>query len=131
MWHEGCKAQTGNILNGAYVNKSEGIASMPSMSRRASMTRAQVTEVAEEDVLQMTAELEQWCARLDALAAQLVASTRIDDHANLRALRAKYAIARARFDEFRIAGSAQWGLFKSSIERAWNDLEGAFAQWAN
>jgi hypothetical protein len=28
-------------------------------------------------------------------------------------------------------GGAKWGMFKSGIERAWNDLEGAFEKWAN
>jgi hypothetical protein len=107
---------------------------MYSMSTRASMTRAQVTKVAEEDVLQMAAQLEQWGTRLDELAAKVGApgaESRSDDQQDIDDLKTKYGVARAKLDEFKTAGSAKWGIFKPGIERAWNDLEGAFEKWAN
>jgi hypothetical protein len=121
------------------MNRVEETASMPSMSARASTTRAQVARIAEEDIRQMAAELERWGTQVDELVATTVApgvGARIDFHEGVddvrtKDVRTKYEIARARFDELKTAGSAKWGMFKSSIERAWNDLEGAFEKWAN
>ena len=111
----------------------EEIASIPSMSARASTTRAQVARIAGEDVRQMAAQLEHWGTQLDELVAKTVAlrrDARVDLHEGIDDLKTKYEIARARFDELKTAGSAKWGMLKSGIERAWNDLEGAFEKWA-
>jgi DNA repair exonuclease SbcCD ATPase subunit len=115
------------------MNRVEETASMPSMSARASTTRAQVARIADEDVRQMAAQLEHWGTQLDELVAKTGApgvDARIDFHEGIDDLKTKYAIARARLDELKTAG-AKWEMLKSSIERAWNDLEGAFENWAN
>jgi len=116
------------------MNRAKDPASLPSMSARASTIRAQVTRIADEDVRQMATQLEHWGARLDEFVAKIVApgvDARIDLRADIDDLKTKYEIAHARFDELKTAGSAKWGMFKPSIERAWNDLEGAFEKWAN
>ena len=107
---------------------------MPSMATRASVTRAEVARMAEDDVLQMTTQLAHWGTKLDELVAESGgdgqdASTGepqgIDD------LKTKYEVARARFNDFKRAGSSRWEIFKAGIERAWNELEGAFEKWAS
>ena len=116
------------------MNRAKETASLRSMSARASTIRAQVARIADEDVQQMAAQLEHWGTQLDELVAKTVApgvDARIDLHAGIDDLKTKYEIARARFDELKTAGSAKWGMFKSSIERAWNDLEGAFEKRAS
>jgi hypothetical protein len=98
------------------------------------MIRAQVARIAEEDVVQMAAQLEQWGARLDELVAKVVAAgveSKSEDRQGIDDLKTKYEVARAGFDEFKTAGSAKWGLFKSGVERAWKDLEGAFEKLTN
>jgi hypothetical protein len=125
---------SGTIPKANPVNSIEAPAYMPSMSTRASITRAQVRKVAEEDVLAMATQLKQWGAKLDELAAKVVAAganARIGYREGIDELKAKYEVARARFSEFKSAGSAKWRLFKSSIERAWNDFETAFEKLAN
>ena len=90
--------------------------------------------MAEEDVLQMAAQLGHWGAKLDKLVAKVVgtgAESRSEDHQGIGDLKTKYELVRARFDELKTADSASWGIFKSGIERAWNDLEGDFEKWAN
>ena len=89
--------------------------------------------MAEANVEYMATQLEQWGTKLDALVARVVApgvASRIDDHEGIDDLKTKYEVARGRFDEFETAGSAKWGIFKSGIERAWNDFEIAFKKLA-
>jgi hypothetical protein len=91
------------------MNRVEETASMPSMSARASTTRAQVARIAEEDIRQMAAELERWGTQVDELVATTVApgvGARIDFHEGVddvrtKDVRTKYEIARARFDELK------------------------------
>jgi len=128
------EAWGGNILKGETVNSMEATAAMYSMSTRASMTRAQVARLAEGDFLQMATQLEHWAAKLEELVAKVVAAgaeSRSDEQQGIDDLKTKYEIARATFAELKTAGGAKWGLFKASIERAWNDLEGAFEKWAS
>jgi hypothetical protein len=116
------------------MNRAKEPASLPSMSARASTTRAHIARIADEDVRQMAAQLEHWGTQLDELVAKTGApgvDARIDLHEGIDDLKTKYVIARARLDELKAAGSAKWETLKSSIERAWNDLEGAFEKWAN
>jgi hypothetical protein len=110
------------------MNQSEEAASMPSMSDRASVTRTQVARIAESNVEQMTTLLDQRGWHLDALVARVIASGTDARAGRLQAIdaaKAKHRLARARFEEFKSDGGAQWPLFRSSIERAWTDFEDA------
>jgi hypothetical protein len=116
------------------MNRVEKTASMSSMSARASTTRAHIARIADQDVRQMAAQLEHWGTQLDELVARTGAhgvEARRSAHASIDALKTKYATAHARLDELKTAGSAKWEMLKASIERAWNDLEGAFEKWPN
>jgi hypothetical protein len=122
------------VPNGETVNLIEEFAHKPSMSTRASVTRAEVARMGEEDVVLMATQLEQWGTKLDELIAQNLAlgmDARIDERPGIDELKTKYEVARTRFDEFKTAGSARWGTFKPTIELAWNELEDAFERWAN
>jgi hypothetical protein len=110
------------------MNRIEETVSIPSMSDRASVTRAQVARIGEANVEQMTTQLDHWGLHLDALVARVIASgagASADLHQALGTLKAKHELARARFEEFKTAGTGQWRLFRSGIERSWTDFEAA------
>jgi hypothetical protein len=110
------------------VNRVEEPASVPSMSARASTTRAQMAEIAETNLTLMTTQLDAWGAKVDALVANVEtpeADTRTGYPQAIDALKTKYELSRVRFEEFKKAGSAGWGLFRSGIEPAWIDFQDA------
>ncbi|MDD5224852.1 MAG: hypothetical protein PHE84_12780 [bacterium] len=83
----------------------------------------------EADVDKMEAQLRLWTAQIDGLADKAKktgAQAKIEYLQSIDDLKAKRAVAQAKVDEFRAAGSEKWGEFKAGIERAWDDLEGAF-----
>jgi hypothetical protein len=68
-----------------------------SMSIRANIVKGNIMKIVEANVEKMETELKQWGAKLDKLVAKVEA-----------------------------AGSAKWGIFKTGVETAWNDLETSF-----
>jgi hypothetical protein len=88
----------------------------------------------EANIVQMAARLKQWGTKLDDLIAKVAASgadAGIDSRRGIDDLKTKYQVARARFDELKTAGSAQWRIFEPGIERAGNDFETAFEKLQN
>ena len=86
-------------------------------------------KMVEAKVGKMEAELRQWGAKLDRLVTKAEAAgteVKIDYRRGVDDLKSKYKVAQAKFDKFKAAGGAKWGIFKTGIESAWNDLETAF-----
>lgn len=89
--------------------------------------------IAEAHVGELQTQLRQWGKRLEDLVTQVAEDgllVKPDYHKNIAELNAKYRIAQSRFVEFKTAGSAKWWGFKSGVDHAWNDVEGAFAKLA-
>jgi len=66
----------------------------------------------------MEAQLKLWDAKLDVLMARAdVAGTQAksDLRKRIDVVKAKRAVAQAKFDEFRAAGSENWDSFKAGI----------------
>ena len=83
----------------------------------------------EANVDKMEAQLKQWAARIDGLAAKAEkagAQAKIEVRLSIDDLKAKRAVAQAKLDEFKTAGSEKWDGFKAGIERAWGEIETAF-----
>jgi hypothetical protein len=83
-------------------------------------------ETREAHVGKMEAQLKQWGAKLDELAAkaeEVGAGTKLDYRKRIDDLRAKHEAAHARLHELKTAGSARWEALKASAESAWNELE--------
>ena len=83
----------------------------------------------EADVGKLEAQLKVWGARIDRLAAaagKAGVGARIELHQQIDDLKAKRAIAQARFDEFRAAGIATQARLETGLERAWDEIETAF-----
>ena len=84
----------------------------------------------EANVDKMEAQLKLWTAQIDGLAVKAEktgAQARIECRQNIDDLKARRAVAQAKVDEFKAAGSGKWEEFKAGIERAWSDLEVAFS----
>jgi hypothetical protein len=116
------------------MNRIEDTFSVPSMSDRASVARTQVAKIGKTNIDQMEVQLDQWGSHLDALAARvgaLGAAGGAERQVELDTLKVKRELARTKFEEFRNAGSAQWELFSSDLERAWIDFETGLEQLAN
>ena len=116
------------------MNRSEATVPMPSTSDRASVTRAQVARIGHANIEQMTAQLDPWGSHLDTLVARVIASGTdggADHHEDLDALKVKRELARARFEEFKNAGGAQWQLFQADIEPAWTNFKAASEKLTN
>ena len=100
-----------------------------SMSIRANIVKGNIMKIAEANVGKMETELKQWGAKLDKLVAKVEAAgseVKIDYRKGVEDLRSKYRLTQSKFDEFKTAGSAKWGIFKTGVETAWNDLEASF-----
>ena len=83
----------------------------------------------EADAGKMEAQLRNWGVKLDKVMARAEAAgtgVKIDYRKGVDDLKAKYKVAQSRFDECKAAGSTKWGIFKTGLEAAWNDLETAF-----
>ena len=83
----------------------------------------------EANVDKMEMQLKLWATQIDDLAARAEktgAQAKIECHQSIDDLKAKRAVAQAKVDEFKVAGSEKWERFKAGIERAWSDLETAF-----
>ena len=117
------------------MNWIEEVTTKPSMSTRANMVREQITEIAEAHIRKMETQLQRWGANLDELVAKAEtagsAEVEVDYRKGIDDLKSKYQVAQAKFAEFKTAGSSTWGAFKSGVDRAWNDLEGAFRRLTN
>lgn len=110
------------------MNRIENTFSVPSMSDRASVARTQVAKIGQANIDQMEGQLDRWGSHLDVLAARIGAAGGADHQEDLDTLKAKRELARARFEEFRNAGSGQWRLLRSDLERAWTDFETGLEQ---
>jgi hypothetical protein len=80
-------------------------------------------------VKKMEAQLTQWRSKIDKLAARVPAAggePRFDALLHIDELKALHAIAQARFDEFKAAKDAERQRCQDVMNRAWNELEGAF-----
>ena len=116
------------------MNSGHEMVPLRTMSQRMGTTQEQISTIAAANIGQMTMQMEQWRAKLDAFVARLATpqSTSIDNyHEAIDALQAKYAFARERLDEFKSADNARWDHFKPSIDRSWNDLEAALDRLAS
>jgi hypothetical protein len=83
----------------------------------------------EENAGKMEAQLRNWGVKLDKVIAKAEAAgteVKIDYRKGVEDLKAKYKVAQSKFAECKAAGSAKWGIFKTGLETAWNDLESAF-----
>jgi hypothetical protein len=77
----------------------------------------------------MEKQLKQWGAKLDDLTAKVTtagAKAKAEERQMVTDLRAKQELAQAKLDELKAAGSDKWDTFKSGVESAYNELEGAF-----
>lgn len=77
----------------------------------------------------MEAELRQWGVKLDKLIAKAEAAgteVKSDYRKGVEDLKGKYKVAQSKFTESKAAGGAKWGILKTGLEAAWNDLEAAF-----
>ena len=75
------------------------------------------------------AQLRQWGAKLDELVAKAEKAgteAKIDYRKHIDDLKAKHQVAQAKLDELKTAGSEKWEIFKTGVEGACNELEGAF-----
>ena len=86
-------------------------------------------QIVETNAGKMETQLRNWGVKLDKVMARAEAAgtgVKIDYRQGLDDLKAKYKVAQSKFDEYRAAGSAKWGILKTGLETAWNDLESAF-----
>jgi hypothetical protein len=86
-------------------------------------------EAREVHVGKMERQLKQWGLKLDELAAKVktAGAEAKDDQRKLVAdLRAKQEAAQTKLDQLRAAGGDKWETFKTGVESAYNELEGAF-----
>ena len=87
--------------------------------------------IAEASVGKMETQLKQWGTKLDKVIAKVEAAgseVKVDYRKGVKDLNAKYKVVRSKLDKSKAAGSAKWGILKSGLEAAWNDLEAAFKQ---
>jgi hypothetical protein len=99
------------------------------MSMRAIVVKENVMKTVEANVGKMEAELRQWGVKLDKLMAKAEAAgaeVKSDYRKGVEDLKGKYKVAQSKFAESKAAGSAKWGILKTGLEAAWNDLEAAF-----
>ena len=83
----------------------------------------------EANVDKMEAQLKLWAAQIDVLAAKVDKTcpwAKIECRQGIDDLKARRAVAQAKVDEFKAAGSGKWEEYKAGIEHAWSDLEVAF-----
>lgn len=100
-----------------------------SMSMRAIVVKENVMKTVKENVGKMEAELRRWGVKLDKLMAKAEAAgseAKVDYRRGVDDLKGKYKVAQSKFAESKAAGSAKWGILKTGLEAAWNDLEAAF-----
>jgi hypothetical protein len=101
-----------------------------SMSMRASIVKEIVMKKTDEtNVGKMEAELRHWGVKLDKLIAKAnTAGTEVksDYRKGVEDLKGKYKVAQSKFADSKAAGGAKWGILKTGLEAAWNDLEAAF-----
>ena len=86
-------------------------------------------KIVEANIGRMETELKQWGAKLDKLVAKVEAAgteVKTDYRNSVEDLRSKYRLTQSKFDELKTAGSAKWGIFKTGVEAARNDLEASF-----
>jgi hypothetical protein len=72
-----------------------------------------------------------WAAKIEVLADKSVkagAQAGIEYRLSIDALKIKYAVAQARFNEFKAAGDPERANTKASMECAFSDLESAFLE---
>jgi hypothetical protein len=112
----------------------EANACQASMSIRANIVKENIMKIVEANVGMMEKELKQWGAKLDKLVAKVEAAgteVKSDYRKGVEDLKSKYRLTQSKFDEFKTAGSAKWGIFKTGVETAWNDLEASFKKLTN
>lgn len=112
------------------MKKAEVKNPVPSMSMRVGVVRDEIKRMSDLYVGRIEVQLVQWGKDLDDLgthpgagssAARVVVSSSVAD------LRARYGIARTNLATWKALGGVKWGTHGLYVERAWNDLEGAFA----
>ena len=77
----------------------------------------------------MEMQLQQWGAKLDALAAKAdiaSADAKADYHKRIDELKVKRDVAKVKLDELKASTSDNWDTLKGGAESAWKDLETAF-----
>ncbi len=84
----------------------------------------------EEAIKRMEEKLRLWDEKLLFMAKnELVGmQARRDLKSRIDTLKARRAMAQAKFDEFKAAGSEKWENFKTAIEAALQDIEHAFKE---
>jgi multidrug resistance efflux pump len=93
------------------------------------VSKEHIMQIVEANAGTMEAQLRNWGVKIDKIVAKVTAAgaeARTEYRKRVDDLRAKHAVAQSKFDECKTAGSAKWGLFKTGLEAAWNDLEAAF-----
>jgi hypothetical protein len=92
-------------------------------------TGENVMKIDEANVGKMEGELRQWGVKLDKLIAKANAAgseAKVDYRKGVEDLKVKYKVAQSKFAECKDVGGAKWGILKTGLEAAWNDLETAF-----
>jgi predicted RNase H-like nuclease (RuvC/YqgF family) len=82
-------------------------------------------------VAKYAARIEQWEAELDKLkarAAEATADARLKLQREIGDLQAKTADQRRKLDEIRHAGGEAWTDLRTGFERAWDDVQSAWAR---
>ena len=75
------------------------------------------------------AQLKEFGAKLDKISSkadQAGANAKADHKKRIDDSKAKYQLARTKFDEFRAAASDKREAFKAGMESAWHEFETAF-----
>jgi hypothetical protein len=109
-----------------HPKNDEEIVERASMSARARMTQAEVTRIAQASLSQMETQLDRWRAQLNALEANVpgpAGDVGSENRESIDDLNTKYRVACVRFDEFKVAGAARWGILKFRMQSAWSDFE--------
>jgi DNA repair exonuclease SbcCD ATPase subunit len=80
------------------------------------------------------AQLKRWGAKLDQLVAKAEkagAEMKIERRKRIDDLKAKYQAAQSKLAELKAASGEKWGVLKTGVESAWNELEAAFKKLKN
>ena len=88
----------------------------------------------EGHVGKLEAQLKQWGAKLDQLVAKAEkagAEVKIERRKYIDDLKAKVQAARSKLAEVKAAGGEKWGVLKTGVESAWNEIEAAFKKLKN
>jgi hypothetical protein len=115
---------TGLVRDGA-VRNGERLSAPPG----ATQSRHEKENIMKAAVETMEAQLKLWGLKIDDLATATMEAgvrARFEDLMHIDELKALYAIAQMKFEEFKAAGNGERRRRKAEMRRAWNELDAAF-----